>query len=220
MAPRPSQPESGSSRERLLNAAKHLFAAGGYEHTATSAIARAAGTSESQLMRYFGGKVGLLDAVFDAAWVELNRRIDRAMKQLDSPPDELIRVIETVTAALARDPDLATLFLFEARRIRGNGANVRMSSGFTAFSDRVRIIVKQGVANGVFRAGLEPSAVAAGVLGAAEAMARERLILRRRGNRAYGEKEIRRTLVAMVSGLTTGANPQRRRAAAGRQGAG
>ena len=220
MAPRPSPSDGRSSRERLLNAAKHLFAAGGYEQTATSAIARAAGTSESQLMRYFGGKVGLLDAVFDAAWVELNRRINRLPNQSDSPPDELVRVIEIVTAALARDPDLAILFLFEARRIRGSGANVRLSAGFTAFSDRVRTIVKQGVASGVFRAGLEPSAVAAGVMGAAEAMARERLMLRQRGGRAYGEKEIRRTLEAMVAGLTTGVNPQRRRAAAGRERAG
>src|ERR671922_903562 len=110
----PSRPsvEPTSSRSRLLEAAKRLFARQGYEQTATSAIARAAGTSESQLMRYFGGKVGLLDAVFDAAWVELNRRIDRAPTEPESPPDELIRVIETVTAALARDPDLATLFLF------------------------------------------------------------------------------------------------------------
>jgi AcrR family transcriptional regulator len=212
MAPRPAHPDGGSSRERLLNAAKHLFAAGGYEHTATSAIARAAGTSESQLMRYFGGKVGLLDAVFDAAWVELNRRIDRSADRHEAAPDELVRIIEIVTGALARDPDLAMLFLFESRRIRGGGPHVRQSAGFTAFNERVKSIVKQGVASGVFRMGLEPAAVAAGVLGAAEAMARERLMLRRRGGRAYGEHEIRRTLEAMVSGLTRG-GANRRRAA-------
>ena len=56
----------------------------GYEQTATSAIARAAGTSESQLMRYFGGKVGLLEALFDEAWADLNRRVNRA------PPDDAV----------------------------------------------------------------------------------------------------------------------------------
>jgi AcrR family transcriptional regulator len=217
MAPRPSSPESGSSRERLLTAAKRLFAAGGYEHTATSAIARAAGTSESQLMRYFGGKVGLLDAVFDAAWAELNRRIERASVEGETPAEELLRVIEIVTAALARDGDLATLFLFESRRIRGGDATVRLSSGFTAFNDRVKAIIRQGVAAGTFRAGLEPAAVAAAVLGAAEALARERWLLRRRRGRAYGEREMRRTLEAMVAGFTRPSRPQRRRAAAGRE---
>jgi AcrR family transcriptional regulator len=216
MASRPSTPGSTSSRERLLRAAKHLFAAGGYEHTATSAIARAAGTSESQLMRYFGGKVGLLDAVFDAAWVDLNRRIDRATARPEAPPDTLLRIIETVTGVLARDPDLATLFLFEARRIRGGGPGVRLSSGFTAFNDRVKAIVKSGVASGAFRSGLDAAAVTAGVLGAAESMARERLMMRRRGGRAFGEREIRRTLDAMVAGLSGEAAPQRRHAAAGR----
>lgn len=201
MATRSSTPERTSSRDRLLRAAKHLFAAGGYEHTATSAIARAAGTSESQLMRYFGGKVGLLDAVFDAAWVGLNRRIDRAVARPGTAPDRLLRIIETVTGALNRDPDLATLFLFEARRIRGGGPTVRLSSGFSAFDDRIKAVVKAGLASGAFRPALDAAAVTAGVLGAAEAMTRERLMKRRLGGRAFGEREIRRTLEAMVAGL-------------------
>src|ERR687898_40350 len=79
MPSRPS-PHALSSRDRLLKAAKRLFAAQGYEQTATSAIARAAGTSESQLMRYFGGKAGLLEALFDEAWVDLNTRVDRVLQ--------------------------------------------------------------------------------------------------------------------------------------------
>src|SRR5918994_117186 len=75
MTSHPSGAQSSSSRDRLLQAAKRLFAAQGYEQTATSAIARAAGTSESQLLRYFGGKVGLLHALFEAAWEDLNRRV-------------------------------------------------------------------------------------------------------------------------------------------------
>ena len=50
-----------TSRSRLLNAGKSLFARNGYEQTSTAAIAREAGSSESQLIRYFGGKAGLLE---------------------------------------------------------------------------------------------------------------------------------------------------------------
>src|SRR5688572_7518797 len=50
-----------SSHDRILAAAKHLFATRGYESSSTVAIARAAGTSESQLMKHFGSKEGLLE---------------------------------------------------------------------------------------------------------------------------------------------------------------
>src|SRR3982751_1957287 len=61
-----------TSRTRLLAAGKELFAREGYEQASTAAIAKAAGTSESQLMRYFGGKAGLLDAIFNESWAPLN----------------------------------------------------------------------------------------------------------------------------------------------------
>ena len=42
-----------SSHDRILMSAKHLFARNGYENTSTVAIAREAGTSESQLYETF-----------------------------------------------------------------------------------------------------------------------------------------------------------------------
>ena len=54
-----------NSRARLLAAGKSLFARLGYEFTSTATIARDAGTSESQLIRYFGSKAGLLETIFE-----------------------------------------------------------------------------------------------------------------------------------------------------------
>jgi AcrR family transcriptional regulator len=53
-----------SSRERIREAAKSLFAERGYELASTAAICRLAGTSESQLIKHFGNKQGVLEAVF------------------------------------------------------------------------------------------------------------------------------------------------------------
>ncbi|HEX8798622.1 MAG TPA: helix-turn-helix domain-containing protein, partial [Terriglobales bacterium] len=64
-----------SSHDRILRAAKRLFAQNGYENTSTVAIAREAGTSESQLMKHFGSKQGLLVAIFDRGWTRMNERI-------------------------------------------------------------------------------------------------------------------------------------------------
>src|SRR5262245_50966060 len=123
----PSRPsiEPGSSRTRLLQAAKRLFALQGYEQTATSAIAREAGTSESQLMRYFGGKVGLLDALFNEAWSELNERVRHVVRESPSAREALLELLQTIATSLAHDPDLAALYLFEGRRMRGAEPRVR-----------------------------------------------------------------------------------------------
>src|SRR4051812_34773053 len=62
--------QAPSARDRILKTAKQLFAKQGYDHTSTVAIARAAGTSESQVMKHFGSKEGLLEEIFNAGWEE------------------------------------------------------------------------------------------------------------------------------------------------------
>ena len=61
-----------TSRERLRESAKSLFAELGYEATSTAAIARGAGTSESQLVKHFADKQGVLEAIFEDAWSQIN----------------------------------------------------------------------------------------------------------------------------------------------------
>ena len=70
-----SVPTQLSSHDRILKSAKQLFARSGYENTSTVAIARQAGTSESQLMKHFGSKQGLLSAILDRGWVAIADRL-------------------------------------------------------------------------------------------------------------------------------------------------
>ena len=135
--------DHGSSRSRLLRAAKRLFARLGYEQTATSAIAREAGTSESQLMRYFGGKVGLLDALFNDAWAEINERVRKVAQEAPSSREAIVDVLHLIATALARDPDLATLFLFEGRRMRGDEPRLRVPAGMHVFAEVVKGLVRR-----------------------------------------------------------------------------
>jgi AcrR family transcriptional regulator len=194
--------QPSSSRSRLLQAAKRLFALQGYEQTATSAIAREAGTSESQLMRYFGGKVGLLDALFNDAWLDLNERVRRVVADAPTNRDAIVEVLQAIIGSLARDPDLATLFLFEGRRLRGDEPRVRLSEGFQAFADLVKGLVKRGQIDREIDARLDAAAVASALMGACEAMIRDRVVARVSGGRAFPEREIRRTLDVMLSGFS------------------
>lgn len=206
----PSRPsvEPGSSRTRLLQAAKRLFAQQGYEQTATSAIAREAGTSESQLMRYFGGKVGLLDALFNDAWGELNERARRTVRESASAREALLALLQTIATSLAHDANLAALFLFEGRRMRGDEPRVRVSQGFHAFAGLTRGLVRKAQAERALDKDLDAGAVSSALIGACEAMVRDRVLARSTGGRAFAEREIRRTLAAMLSGFAA-ARPQK-----------
>jgi AcrR family transcriptional regulator len=201
MASQPSTTRTTSSRDRLLHAAKRLFARHGYEQTATSAIARAAGTSESQLMRYFGGKVGLLDALFTDAWADLNGRLRKVASVPAPTPQVLLDVLQTVTAAFTKDSDFATLFLFEGRRLRGEHPRIRLSEGFVAFADLTRGLVRKGQAEKEFDSSLDAGAMTSALLGASEGMIRDRVVARVAGGRAFAEREIRRTLEAVLAGF-------------------
>jgi len=190
-----------SSRGRLLAAGKALFARNGFEQTSTSAVARDANTSESQLVRYFGGKAGLLDSIFEEAWKPMNARIHDMLADASSGRIAVNGVLTAVLAAFDRDDDLATLFLFEGRRIRGE-SEVRLSAGFVEFYDVVQRLIRRGQKDGSFNPAFDPTALTAALIGAVEAMVRERLLAKRGGNtRPFSDKHLQKIFDAMLDGF-------------------
>lgn len=191
------------SRSRLLASGRSLFAELGYENTQTAAIARRAGTSESQLVRYFGGKAGLLGAIFDTAWQEINARVHDLLTDAPDARHAVLGIFNTMLAAFERDSELATLFLLEGRRIRAGSHEVRLSPGFMAFSDTVHRLIKRGQQDGSFAKGLDSTALATALMGAAEAMIRDRLMARRRGTaRSFSNTQLQRIFTALLEGCS------------------
>jgi AcrR family transcriptional regulator len=185
-----------------MNAGKTLFARHGYEQASTASIARAALTSESQLVRYFGGKAGLLEAIFNSSWKPLLEKIQGTVESSPDARESMVGVLSKVIASFAEDHDLAFLFLFEARRPRGAGPEVFLSQGLREFTELLCAIIRRGQKDGSFSSELSDSAVAAALIGAAEGMIRERLIAERSGKtNPFSEREIRRVFSAMLAGL-------------------
>lgn len=65
-----SQPDT---KERILDAAEHLFAAEGFHNTSLRAITGAAGANLAAVNYHFGSKEALLEALFERRLVPLNR---------------------------------------------------------------------------------------------------------------------------------------------------
>jgi len=200
----PIDPDSTqTSRSRLLAAGKTLFARHGYEQASTAAIAREAGTSESQLVRYFDGKAGLLEAIFNESWRPLNEEVQKRIANSPHARDAVLGVLSAVTKAFGQDPELAFLFLFEGRRVRGATQEIVLSKGFLQFSELVRALIRRGQQDGSFPPEFSDAAVASAVMGAAEGMIRDRLIAQRFGRPSpFSEREIRHIFAAMLQGLS------------------
>ena len=189
-----------TSRGRLLAAGKSLFSRLGYEQTSTAAIAREAGTSESQLVRYFGGKSGLLEAVFNEAWGGLNDGIRANIDVAEHGREAILRILSQIVEAFGRDHDIAFLFLFEGRRIRGS--DVSLSKGFLSFYALMQDLIRQGQQDGSFRRDVSVAALAAAMLGTAEGMIRERLIAERLHQpNPFTDDDVRIVFAAAIDGL-------------------
>jgi AcrR family transcriptional regulator len=190
-----------TSRSRLLEAGKTLFAQNGYEQTPTAAIAREAGSSESQLMRYYGGKAGLLEAIFNQSWEALNPLMQNRIAAASNAHEALAAVLDTMIESFTADPEMAFLFVFEGRRVR-SGADIALSQGFTDFRELLRVVVRRGHRDGTLKEGFNDEALAIALIGVVEAMLRERLIARRAGQPdPFNDDELRAVFLALLSGL-------------------
>lgn len=193
---------AGSSRDRLLQAAKSLFGQNGYEQTSTASIAREAGTSESQLVRYFSSKAGLLEAIFNQSWQMLNEEITKVIGNAGSGRAAILGVLATLIEAFGRDQDLAVLFLLEGRRIRGTSHEVLLSKGFIQFTTLLQQLIQRAQRDGSFRKNFSEAAIESAVIGAAEGMIRDRLLAQRGGKpNPFSNEEIRQVFAAVLEGL-------------------
>src|SRR5580700_3215243 len=98
------------SRERIREAAKVLFAERGYELSSTAAICRLAGTSESQLIKHFENKQGVLESVFQYAWEQINPAVRLATESIPPGRQKFQVLIEMVLTFLGKDEPLRKLF--------------------------------------------------------------------------------------------------------------
>ncbi len=186
-----------SSHDRILAAAKQLFASRGYENTSTVAIARMAGTSESQLMKHFGSKEGLLESIFDHGWEQLRANL-AALQQLPSPEKKLQALLDATLQGMERDPELKQLLLLEGRRIRREGRMVMMTTGFLAYIQVIDAILAEMRANGQLRSDLNPEAVRSALMGMFEGILRDQLLAERAGFPSTAKASDLRQLFGLV----------------------
>ncbi|MGH9509653.1 MAG: TetR/AcrR family transcriptional regulator [Terriglobales bacterium] len=191
-----------SSHERILKAGKTLFAQRGYENTSTGAIARAAGTSESQLIKHFTSKEGLLEAVFDEGWEKLNQGA-RLLHELPSPAHKLRGLVDLVLEGLENDGPLKELMLLEGRRIRKEGHMVVLTQGFLEFIATLDGILTEMRDAGLLRGDVAVPVARSALIGILEGLLRDQLLAQRAGFPApYSTADLRHMFEIVLEALT------------------
>jgi len=122
------QAQARRNRETILDAAERQFLEGGYAATTIAAIAGEAGVSVETIYKAFGGKPGLVRAIYDRGLtgrkpVPAFQRSD-AMRERETDPRTIMRnwgvltsevssvvapIARLVRSAAASDPDMAAL---------------------------------------------------------------------------------------------------------------
>jgi len=178
------------SRERIREAAKVLFAERGYELSSTATICRLAGTSESQLIKHFGSKQGVLEAGFQYAWEQINPAVRLATESISSARQKFQVLIDMVLTFLSKDEQLRKLFLLEGRRIRNDGKQVVLVPGFLEFVKIVDGILQELADQGELA--VPPQGLRSAMMGAIEGMLRDKILARSMGFPAdFSDADIR-----------------------------
>ena len=143
-----------------------------------------------------------LEAVFNQSWLSLNQQVQTRIAAASDAREALVGVFDTMVESFTADPDAAFLFVFEGRRVR-SGTEIALSKGFVDFQDLLRVVVNRGHRDGTLVPGYNDEALSIALMGAAEALLRERLIARR-ANRPdpFNDAELRAVFVALLSGLS------------------
>jgi AcrR family transcriptional regulator len=112
---------SAATREKLLVAARTLFAARGYADVGTEEVVRAAGVTRGALYHQFrGGKEELFEAVFEQLEAETTQRIaDGAFGSGAPDPRAALRAGAHMFLAVCAEPEVERIALLDAPAVLG-----------------------------------------------------------------------------------------------------
>lgn len=108
---RPATSDAPDVRSHLIDAAEKLFTAHGYTETSLRTIADRAGVNPALVSYHFGGKLGLLEAVFERSLEPLAQALQVVGSDGRASPEALLELLERMGA---EHPNLMPLLLREA----------------------------------------------------------------------------------------------------------
>lgn len=112
------------TRETILDAAEHLFAARGFTATTIKDIGRQAGVNSALLYYYFANKDALYDAVLEQVFGRLAQQLRRGLQSGTTPTDAIAAFVRAQVVLMSARPAVPHLLVREM--IDNQGAHARI----------------------------------------------------------------------------------------------
>ena len=110
------------NKERIMESAKDLFYARGYDAVGVQEIADGAGITKPTLYYYFGSKLGLLKALLENGLSELRRMLQQALREEGGIQETLCRFAAAYCAFFEKDRKYYMMFMALLYSARENEA--------------------------------------------------------------------------------------------------
>jgi len=150
-------PDAESTRRNILDVATQEFARKGFSGARIDEIAARTSTSKRMLYYYFADKEGLFVAVLEDAYRRI-RSIENTLDLEHLGPEEALKKLVGFTFDYQNaNPDFIRLVMVENIH---DGVHLKRSGAIHDLNvtviDAIRQLYQRGVADGVFRKGLDP----------------------------------------------------------------
>jgi AcrR family transcriptional regulator len=144
-------------RRNILAVAREEFVENGLSGARVDEIAAKTSTSKRMIYYYFGGKEGLYRAVLEEMYARI-RSFERSLDLAALPPKEAIATLAGFTFDYHADnPDFVRMVMVEnIHHAKHLASSPEIATLNLSAIDMIREAYERGVADGVFREGLDP----------------------------------------------------------------
>jgi AcrR family transcriptional regulator len=157
VTPKPRTRDADATKARILEAAKAEFARLGLGGARVDEIADKARANKRMIYHYFGSKEELFTAVLEEAYLDIRTAEQELKLSHLSPREALVKLVTFTWTYYLENPEFIRLVnsanLHGGRHIAGSE---RLRTASRRFTQMVRDILDRGVAQGVFRPGIDP----------------------------------------------------------------
>jgi AcrR family transcriptional regulator len=164
------------TRERLLGAARTVFARRGYHGASVEEIAAEAGFSTGALYSNFEGKEALFLALLDREIDEHAREIEEAVRERDSIAERARGGAERWMAMIEREPELQLLFMeFWAYAGRDPKVRRQVAASFARAREVLTRLIADGARDFELELALPAEQLAIAIDALADGIARQKM---------------------------------------------
>jgi AcrR family transcriptional regulator len=145
------------SKERIIEEAKQLFSHGGIKNTTMDDIARELGISKRTIYENFKDKEEMLVACIESACDESRKFSEQVFAKSDNVIEAVIILLRKGTEQARRNPRTS---FDEIRKYYPKVYEEQLLCRHSEKLDEMKMLVRQGISEGVFRKDLNPEIVA------------------------------------------------------------